>query len=292
MKNNWLVCDGSGGHFCLRISAWSCLCLKFSRNTTHTNAQVSVRGEKSGLSSTWTWWNRDIVPWAERDALWWWLWCQSMQRCSDWWSRNPPTPLNHASIFHSWDCVCSVQFALLSLCFPAEWWWGEKHPSSSLQINWKKILEELMKHLFLLAYPSVGKVKQFNNSLTISFCCSPFSGYHQWGGGRRECRRSKVMVFEKLLWRSVISQIFPLLSLSVCQAILIIYVICKQLKGFPKEKTELGLSHIQESQFSGWVRHLLLPQIYVCSGSSCHPSLHTYVSSHFSIVIISKWQQI
>lgn len=144
MKTNWLVCDGSRGHFCLSISAWSCLCLKFSRNTT----QVSIRGEKSGLSSTWSWWNRDIVPWAERDALWWRLWSQSMQRCSDWWSWNPPTPLNRASIFHSWDCVCSVQLALLSLCFPAEWWWREKHPSSSLQIHWKKILEELMKHPF------------------------------------------------------------------------------------------------------------------------------------------------
>lgn len=31
------------------------------------------------------------------------------------------------------------------------------------------------------------------------------------------------------------------------------------------------------------------PQIYDCGGSSCQPSLCTCASSHFSIVVISKW---
>lgn len=41
--------------------------------------------------------------------------CAEMQRVVAW---NPPMPLNHANKFHSWDCVCSVQFAFLSFLFP------------------------------------------------------------------------------------------------------------------------------------------------------------------------------
>lgn len=44
--------------------------------------------------------------------------------------------------------------------------------------------------------------------------------------------------------------------------------------------------------FGDGVNVFLSPQIYDCGGSSCHPSLCTCVSSHFSIVVISKWRLI